>query len=237
MKVREPGGAGGDSPLPRVEACVVTVEEGIAAVAAGADRLEFCVDLSVGGLSPRTEDVRRLAGSVDVPVLVMVRPRAGAFTASPEEVAAMMAEVGALRSSGAAGFVAGVLTRAGDIDRTTVSRLVEVGEGLSMTFHRAFDDLPLWRGDPDPDPAVALEVLEEAGVRRVLTGAGPGRAIDKPDRVARLIAACPRTLTPVIAGGVRSAHVQRLVAETGAAEIHARASAIPALTAALGGRA
>ena len=213
----------------RVEACVVSAEEGIAAVAAGADRLELCVDLSVGGLSPKLEDVRRLTDSVDVPVLVMVRPRAGAFTAPPDEVTAMEREVEALRTTGAAGFVAGVSTADGSIDAESVSRLVDAGAGLPMTYHRAFDELSFWPDGGSPEPARALEMLGAVGVARVLTGAGPGRAIDRREHVRRLIAACPAMLTPVIAGGIRHDHVIQLLEETGAEEIHARASAIPAL--------
>ncbi|HSG47147.1 MAG TPA: copper homeostasis protein CutC, partial [Longimicrobiales bacterium] len=102
--------------------------------------------------------------------------------------------------------------------------LMDAAGGLAVTFHRAFDHLP--------DPEEALEVLGEEGVARVLTGGGPGTAWEGRDALAALVAASlaapdlPRILG---AGGIRAGHAAALLRHTGLREIHARASAYPAL--------
>lgn len=137
----------------------------------------------------------------------------------------MVREVRTLQSAGAAGFVCGLLTTVGDVDAANTRRLVEAARPLPVTFHRAFDRVD--------DQLRALEVIAEAGVTRVLTGGGPGRAIDQADRVAELVRAAGDSVTVLVGGGVRGDHVADLIARTGAMEVHARAEGIPGLVRAI----
>ena len=210
-----------------VEACVTTVDEARAAEGAGAHRLELCRDLSVDGLSPSAALVGLVLEVVAIPVFVMIRPRAGGFVYTSTEVEEMLAEIQTLAAAGAAGVVCGLLAAAGRVDAANTRRLVEAARPLPVTFHRAFDQAD--------DQLRALEAVAEAGVTCVLTGGGPGRAIDQADRLAELVRMAGDSVTVLAGGGVRGDHVDDLIARTGATEVHARAAGIPGIVQALRG--
>ncbi|MDA0312439.1 MAG: copper homeostasis protein CutC [Gemmatimonadetes bacterium] len=210
-----------------VEACVTTVDEARAAEGAGAHRLELCRDLSVDGLSPSAALVGLVLEVVAIPVFVMIRPRAGGFVYTSTEVEEMLAEIQTLAAAGAAGVVCGLLAAAGRVDAANTRRLVEAARPLPVTFHRAFDQAD--------DQLRALEAVAEAGVTRILTGGGPGRAIDQADRLAELVRMAGDSVTVLAGGGVRGDHVADLIARTGATEVHARAAGIPGIVQALRG--
>ena len=210
-----------------VEACVTTVDEARAAEGAGAHRLELCRDLSVDGLSQSAALVGLVLEVVAIPVFVMIRPRAGGFVYTSTEVEEMLAEIQTLAAAGAAGVVCGLLAAAGRVDAANTRRLVEAARPLPVTFHRAFDQAD--------DQLRALEAVAEAGVTCVLTGGGPGRAIDQADRLAELVRMAGDSVTVLAGGGVRGDHVADLIARTGATEVHARAAGIPGIVQALRG--
>ena len=143
------------------EVCVDAIGGAVAATAGGADRLELCAELPVGGISPSIGLLRGVLAATPLPVMVMVRVRGGDFCFSAEEVAAMSAEIACLKDEGVAGVVIGGLTPQRAIDRAACQRWIEVARPLSVTFHRAFD----WTSDP----LAALDVLIDLGVDRVLT--------------------------------------------------------------------
>jgi len=223
------------SPPPvLLEACVTTPAEAVRAVRGGADRLELCRDLEAGGLTPdprilgETRSALERAGLGGTPVHCMVRPVPGPFVADGRKLATMVTEVRILRERGAHGLVLGTLTAQGAVDLEALGTLVETAGDLPVTFHRAFDHVP--------DPLEALECLGELGVARVLTGGGPGTAWDGRDTLAALVAAshgAPKLPRILGAGGIRGDHVLALLRHTGLPEIHARASAYPALARAI----
>lgn len=208
-----------------VEACVTSRAEAEASARAGVHRLELCVDLEVGGLTPPSDLVEEVVAAVDVPVFAMVRPRAGDFRPRLGEVDAMLRSVENLRRAGAAGFVVGLLDRGGEVHGPATADVVVAAAGLPVTFHRAFDEVP--------DPQAALESLVNVGVARVLTGGGPGRAWDGRDVLRRLVARGGDRIAVLAGGGVRGDHVAELVRVTGTREVHVRAAGIPGVMEAL----
>ena len=211
-----------------VEGCVTTVEEAVRCVAAGAARLELCSNLEVGGLTPSPDLVADVCGAVRVPVFTMVRPRPGDYVHGPSECARMVADIGVMRSAGAAGIVAGVLLPDGRVDAEATRRLVRAAKPLPVTFHRAFDSAP--------DPYEALEALVETGVTRILTSGGPGAAVDGADVLAGLLGRAAGRLVIMPGGRVRAGSVIDLVRRTGAVEVHARAAAVPEIVRVLADR-
>ena len=209
-----------------VEACVTSVAEALDAVNAGADRLELCVRLDVGGLTPPAELVGTVARTVPVPVFVLVRPRAGDFRARSGELETMVASVRDARVAGAQGVVVGLLDSEEAIDRAGVAGLVAAAGELPLTFHRAFDEVV--------DPLASIETLAELGVARVLTAGGPGTAWEGRAMLRRLARAVAGAVSVVAGGRVRGDHVRALIAETGVREVHARAQGIPGVCRALG---
>lgn len=145
-----------------------------AAVEGGADRIELCSALDVGGLTP-SAGLMRLAAGCGLPVLAMIRPRSGGFCYDGDELAVMASDIAAARMTGLAGVVLGALTPELRLDLPAMEGLMRRAAGLEVTLHRAFDLIDNWR--EAVDQAVAL------GVSRILTSGGAASA---PEGVARL---------------------------------------------------
>ena len=211
-----------------VEACVTTVDEAVAAERAGAGRLELCVDLHVGGLTPPPELVTEVKESVAIPVFVMVCVRGEDYVSTPAEIDDMERDIARVREAGADGIVIGSIHTDGTVQRAETARLIAAAGGLPVTFHKAFD--------ATPDAFAALDTLLELGVSRLLTSGHVERAIDGTDELAALIRRAGSRLVVMPGGKVRGDHVHDLVARTGATEVHARAEGVPGLVNALRGR-
>ena len=154
-----------------VEICVGDLESALAAEQGGADRVELCDNLSVGGTTPSAGTIAEACRRLTIPVHVLIRPRAGDFVPSPAELAAMRFDIEMARTLGAAGVVFGVLRPDATIDRDQTAALVELARPMSVTFHKAFDQMP--------DPERALETLIDPGRR---SRADLGRAYHGPGR-------------------------------------------------------
>lgn len=210
-----------------IEACVTSVDEAVAAERAGAGRLELCVDLHVGGLTPPVELVREVTQSVAIPVFVMVCPRGDDYVSTPAEIDLMERDIARVREAGADGIVIGSIHPDGTIQRTETARLIAAAGGLPVTFHKAFD--------ATPDAFAALDTLLELGVSRLLTSGHVERAIDGAGELAALVDRAGPRLVILAGGKVRGDHVRELVERTRVKEVHARAEGVPGLVAALRG--
>lgn len=196
------------------------------AVEAGAHRLELCVRLETGGLTPPAALLRQVKAAVGIPVFAMARPRPGPFVFTPVEVADTLREIAALADAGADGVVVGFLDGESRVDAAATARAVNSAGSLPVTFHRAFDETP--------DLPASLEALAGLGVRRVLTGGGRGAARDHADALSALVRAAA-DVEILVGGRVRGDHVRHLVAYTGAREVHARAEGVAGVCRALAG--
>lgn len=190
------------------------------AAEAGADAIEVCAGLSEGGTTPTTGFVRHCAERAPgLEVRVLVRARPGDFVHSAQEVEVMVADIEAARVQVPAatrlGFVVGTLTADGSVDAEAVRRLVAAAGDAPVTFHKAFDSVP--------DQVAALEQLADLGITRVLTSGGVGPAVDHLPVLADLVRRGGDEVVIAIGGGVRPGNVARIVADTGAREVHLRA--------------
>ena len=196
-----------------VEAAVERLEDAVAAERAGAQRIELCGGLGIGGVTPAREMIETVCERSRVSVHVMIRPRGGDFVYSATEIKGMLADVESLRSV-VAGIVTGVLDSSGGIDMSRTERLVAAAGGLPVTFHRAFDRVP--------DQPQALEQLIELGFARVLTSGGAASAIEGADRIRALAELAADRIVILAGGGVRDHNVRDLASRTGVKEVHAR---------------
>lgn len=201
-----------------LEVCAGDVESARAAAAGGADRLELCAALEVGGVTAGPGTLRAVRDAVDLPLVVLARPRRGDFLYTGAELAALAGDVDAAREAGAQGVALGVLDADGCVDREATARLVERARPLEVTFHRAFD---LVR-----DPDEALETLVELGVERVLTSGGAPDVVAGLPRLKTLVAAARGRIGILPGGGVRAANAARIAAESGARELHLSAARV-----------
>ena len=122
-----------------LEVCVDSLASARAAVKGGADRLELCSALSIGGLTPYTELLRQIRLESDIPVRCLMRPRAGDFLYTKEEIQMMAMQMESLRAAGADGFVIGCLTPEGDLDTKAMAPLLDAAAGTGLTLHRCID--------------------------------------------------------------------------------------------------
>lgn len=207
-----------------VEVCVDDLAGAVTADRAGADRIELCADLLEGGTTPSIGVIGAvLAAMRDADVQVIVRPRGGDFVYDDGELEVMCADLAAIveiggRTTTRVGVVLGALTADGTVDVAAMRRLLAAAGGLPVTFHKAFD--------ATPDLIAAYGTLAELGVGRVLTSGGPGSAVDGLEVLAELVArsgAAPGLPTILVGGSVRPSNVQRIIAATGATEVHLRA--------------
>jgi copper homeostasis protein len=197
-----------------VEAAVESLDDALAAVAGGADRLELCARLDLGGTTPDFALLEVVARQAGVPTLAMIRPRGGDFVYSSAEIARMLAEVDDARRAGAAGVVLGALDATGRVDVAATLSLVRAAGGMPVTFHRAIDDTP--------DALEALDALIALGVARVLASGGAPTALDGAEVLAALVQRGGDRVAIVAGGGVRGHNARLVVERTGVRELHAR---------------
>jgi copper homeostasis protein len=195
-----------------IEACVESLDAAVAAEAGGAQRIELCSNLAEGGVSPDSATLAACVAQLTIPIVVMVRPRAGNFTYSAIEHAVMLEEIRRTQDAGAHGIVTGALRPDGTIDHTRAAELVAAARPLPVTFHRAFDECR--------DAARALETVIALGASRVLTS-GQGRsAPDGAAAIAQLVRLAAERITIVAGGGINGKNVAALVRASGVREVH-----------------
>ena len=163
-----------------LEVCVDSYASAVAAIAGGADRLELCSALSVGGLTPSAALLRQIRKGSDIPIRCLMRPRGGDFFYTPEEIQQMAMEMAALRDAGADGFVIGCLTADGELDGNAMELLLKEASGLGLTLHRCID---VSRDLEETYRQAAL-----LGFDTVLTSGGAGKCLDGMETIGRLFA-------------------------------------------------
>ena len=163
-----------------LEVCVDSYASAVAAIAGGADRLELCSALSVGGLTPSAALLRQIRKGSDIPIRCLMRPRGGDFFYTPEEIQQMAMEMAALRDAGADGFVIGCLTADGELDGNAMEPLLKEASGLGLTLHRCID---VSRDLEETYRQAAL-----LGFDTVLTSGGAGKCLDGMETIGRLLA-------------------------------------------------
>lgn len=209
-----------------VESCCTTLEEALAAQQRGADRIELCADLSVGGITPSRDLIREVVSALTIPVNVLIRCRVkpgmtdsfsfSDFVYDASDLAQMIEDIEFCKAVGAAGIVVGALTPEGAIDVAAMRRLIAAARPLPVTFHRAFDVCTL-------DPFDALETLISLGCTRLLTSGMAENAWAGRELIARLVQAAGDRLIILAGRGVNPENVNSLAAATGAREFHGTA--------------
>ena len=197
---------------PLVEVAVDSVAAAVMAAGLGADRLELCQDLELGGTTPSLGLIEAVRERVTIPVAVMIRPRGGEFVYGLDEMLVMTADIGHAIRAGANGVVVGPLNAGGGIDREGLKRLVAAAGPVPVVFHRAFDSVA--------EPIEALEVLMADGVARLLTAGGGASAYEGRGVIGRLVRRAGTDLTVIAGGGVMAAEVVGLVEATSVREVH-----------------
>lgn len=189
------------------------------AISRGANRIELCDNLAVGGTTPSTgviEEALSYAGEKEVPVMTIIRPRGGDFVYNDIELKIMHTDLIEAKKLGTDGVVIGCLTPSGWLDEEALELLIETAEGLQITFHMAFDSVPEER------QFAAIDWLVEHGVERILTHGGTaGTPIeDNFAHLKKLIAYANNRLIILPGGGVSDKNAEQVAKELGVTEVH-----------------
>ncbi|WP_322048968.1 copper homeostasis protein CutC [Paraburkholderia sp. J67] len=197
-----------------LEVCVDSVDGLEAAIAGGADRIELCSALDLGGLTP-TPGLIAAASRAPIPVYAMIRPHARSFVWTPADAAAMLADIDAVRAAKLAGVVLGAALPDGALDIELLETLQARAQlhGLGATLHRVFDLVP--------DPARALEAAIALGFERVLTSGGAVRAEEGIVMLYALVRQAAGRIGILPGSGISADNAARIVQAAGAKEVHA----------------
>lgn len=201
----------------KIEICATSVQSAIHAENAGADRIELCSELAVGGVTPSYGLLLQVLGAVKIPVYVLVRPRSGNFVYEEAEFQAMLQDIELCKDLGCSGIVSGVLTENFEIDVVRTKELVQASYPMKFTFHRAFDLIP--------NPNEGAEILMDLGVNRILSSGQESSAEKGIDLLWNLKKQTEGILTILPGGGINPSNA-KLFKEKGFEEIHASASSV-----------
>lgn len=199
-----------------LEVCVGSVEDAIAAEQAGADRLELCSAVELGGLTPSVGLLEQTLAEVKLPVMAMIRPRPGGFSYSLSEFRTMILDTERLLNAGAEGIVFGPLDQARQVHSGQVQELVRLAGDRETVFHKAFDFVSCQRE--------ALDKLVELNVRRVLTSGGRPAAIDGVEQLKKLVNQSDGSIEILPGGGITAENVVELISGSGCHQIHVGAA-------------
>lgn len=181
-----------------LEVCVDSLASARAAIAGGADRLELCSALSIGGLTPYPELLEQIRAESSIPVRCLMRPRAGDFLYTQEEIWMMTAQIERLRHLGADGFVIGCLNAQGDLDSAAMAPLLKAAAGTGLTLHRCID--------VSRSPSETYLEAKALGVDTVLTSGAAANSLLGMETIGKLLQLRDIDNGPevLIAGGVNA---------------------------------
>jgi copper homeostasis protein len=195
-----------------LEICCGSIDDAIQAEKGGADRVELCSALFLGGLTPSIGTIQEAKRRLKIPVMVMVRPRGGGFCYTDAEIATMERDVEAATDSGADGIVFGILQADGSIDVKRTKRIRQLIGKRQAVFHRAFD--------VTPDPFRALEQLVDLGITRILTSGQRDSVPEGAELIAELIERAGKRIEILPGGGIRPFNVREIVDKTRCRQVH-----------------
>ncbi|MGQ7339155.1 copper homeostasis protein CutC [Streptococcus suis] len=188
------------------------------AISKGAQRIELCDNLAVGGTTPSYGVIRQvcqLAHENEVTVMTMIRPRGGNFCYDEAEIEMMVEDCKVAKELGSDGLVFGVLTKDNWLDEVALERLFAVSQGCQIIFHMAFDQIPRQR------QFEAIDWLAAHGVKRILTrGSLTGSALNNVDWLQELVSYAKGKLEILVGGGLTVENVAELLEKLPVVQVH-----------------
>lgn len=197
----------------KLEICANSVTSCVEAQRGGAYRVELCAAIPEGGTTPSYGDIAVARELLNKSKLnVIIRPRGGDFLYSDLEHRIMLKDIALCRKLGTDGIVIGCLTAQGDVDMRRNRELIDAADGMSVTFHRAFD---MCR-----DPLESLEKIVSLGCQRILTSGQQPKAEQGIALIKKLVQQAAGRIIIMPGSGVNAENIGKIASETGACEFH-----------------
>ncbi|MBX9807870.1 MAG: copper homeostasis protein CutC [Flavobacteriaceae bacterium] len=198
-----------------LEIACFNAESAIIAQENGANRVELCYDMNLGGISPSLDMVKAVRAALSIDMYVMVRPRGGNFVYSDVEFEQMKNEIELLKKYNVDGFVFGILNNDGTVNKEQNKELVALAQPIPCTFHRAFDVVNV--------VFQSLEEVIDCGFKTILTSGQEKNVVEGIDVLAELVKKANNRITIMPGGGLRSTNIKSLIEKTGASFYHSSA--------------
>lgn len=195
-----------------LEVCVDSYTSIVTAKNAGADRIELCSALNIGGLTPSYGLMKQAKEIEGVEIFVMIRPRSGDFLYDDHEFETMKNDINIAKQMGFGGIVTGILLSDGRIDIDRMRELVEIAIPLKVVLHRAFDDAK--------DPIEDIPALIEMGVCRILTSGQKANALEGANYIAKIQERFGDTITIMPGCGVNADNIEEIYKLTQCTHYH-----------------
>ena len=196
------------------EACVESFEKALEAQNKGANRIELCENLAVGGTTPSYGTVKICLEKLNIPIFPMVRARGGNFNYSKDEIEIMKEDIKLFKKIGVKGIVLGCLTNDNKIDLETTKELVDLAYPMEVTFHKAIDEIS--------NPLDYIDALIDIGIKRILTSGGKATALEGKDLINDMIRKSNKKLKILVAGKVTKENLSELSSLISSDEFHGK---------------
>lgn len=195
-----------------LEVCVDSYTSMITAKKAGADRIELCSALNIGGLTPSYGLMKKAKELKDIEVFIMIRPRSGDFLYDDNEIETMKSDIILAKEMGFQGIVTGILLSDGKIDIVRMKELVKIAHPLKVVLHRAFDDAK--------DPIEDVPKLIEMGICRILTSGQRKNALEGAIYIGEIQKNFGGFITIMPGCGVNANNLEEIYKLTGCTNFH-----------------
>ena len=195
-----------------LEACADSVESAVIATSAGANRLELCANLMIGGTTPTLATFEQVRKRCENIINVLVRPRFGDFCYTKDEFEIIKNEVRQFREAGADGIVTGILKPDGSLDIFRMKELMVEAGDMTVTLHRAFDVCA--------DPYKTLEEAVALGIDIILTSGQANVCTDGKKCLKEAVRLAGGRIEIEAGSGVNAEVIEELYKETGVRSFH-----------------
>ncbi len=200
-----------------IEICANSYQSAINAQEAGADRIELCSELTLGGVTPSYGFLKRIMATLSIPVHVLIRPRSGDFTYSDQEFEIMKEDIKLCKKLECSGIVSGVLKKDQNLDIERTKELINLSKPLSFTFHRAFDWVP--------NPEKTLQELINLKIDRILSSGQEKNAFQGQELLKDLQKIAGEKVTIIPGSGINIENVLSFK-KAGFKEVHFSATSL-----------
>lgn len=186
----------------KIEIACFNLESALISQKTGADRVELCADMSVGGTTPVIETIQHARKNLSIDLYVMIRPRGGNFVYSDSQLEQMKFEIETIKKLGINGFVFGILKEDRTINIEQNKALIDIAKPFPCTFHRAFDEVL--------DYGQALEDVISCGFSTILTSGTFLYVMEGKEVLKQLVIQANNRIEIMPGGGLRSTNISEL---------------------------